>query len=520
MKKFLQIAALCAVVFGVAVSCEPQDNGFAPTGLTVKNITQSTATLSWSAVEGVEKYIVAIGEQELAEATGALYEASGLTAATKYAWKVQAVKGDTKSEWSAVSEFTTQAVSDVPAPTNLKAKNVTHNSATLSWQHPDADYHEVAVGNLEVVSTFDHTCQIDGLNTATEYTWKVRSRKDAVWSDWAEGDKFTTKTEPDTEFPYVLHGVCQGENNYGAGTSNFLIGFSTFEPSDEDSDGWECHLDLIASAVAVDYSTGQEYIDIPEGTYPIDTSGEAGTVNANQIKTYLTEWIRFSGYDHFITGGTVTVEGDRNDYIITFDLEIWGGTTYKGHYRGPMMIKNPAIPIVEPDLGTMSMPQGVKYSNDVYGDKGDVDNYAIIAVSQGVYIEGQNLMGTGTALAHINFFAPENSGPTIPDGTYNIEYSTAAGCVTMGFVNSNNQAAGLWVFRLDNNAIKAAPIVSGTVQTTYSDGIYTIVLNGKDDWGNDIVATIKGSGANPNPRLLPAFPNVSDLNVQQRRSRM
>ncbi len=77
-------------------------------------------------------------------------------------------------------------------PSNLAVSNITHDSATLSWQHADADSHEVVVGDAAAVTVTSLSYEVSGLTPETAYTWKVRSSKNNIWSQWAEGDEFTT----------------------------------------------------------------------------------------------------------------------------------------------------------------------------------------------------------------------------------------------------------------------------------------------------------------------------------------
>ncbi len=79
------------------------------------------------------------------------------------------------------------------APTGLEAVDITGNSATLEWQHQDADRHEVVLNDGEVNSVTEPTLRLDNLTPDTQYTWKVRSGKGELWSAWVEGPEFTTE---------------------------------------------------------------------------------------------------------------------------------------------------------------------------------------------------------------------------------------------------------------------------------------------------------------------------------------
>ncbi len=114
MKILFKIACIFALMPGLVVACtnsdpdtdpEPLD---APAGLEVVNLTITTASLSWQTVKGAKEYNVVIGEGAPVKAATASYEASGLSSATTYKWKVQAVNGNVVSEWADGPDFTTE----------------------------------------------------------------------------------------------------------------------------------------------------------------------------------------------------------------------------------------------------------------------------------------------------------------------------------------------------------------------------------------------------------------------------
>lgn len=80
-----------------------------PSNLSSSNVTSTSATLSWDAVENASSYMVKIGSTEYDANTNS-YSATGLTAATDYTWSVKA-NGDginySDSEYSTEAEFRT-----------------------------------------------------------------------------------------------------------------------------------------------------------------------------------------------------------------------------------------------------------------------------------------------------------------------------------------------------------------------------------------------------------------------------
>jgi hypothetical protein len=86
-----------------------------PAGLAASNVTQTSATLGWTAVSGATSYNL---QYKLSSATSWTpattttnsFALSGLTANTSYQFQVQAVCGETSSNYSAATTFTTLSV--------------------------------------------------------------------------------------------------------------------------------------------------------------------------------------------------------------------------------------------------------------------------------------------------------------------------------------------------------------------------------------------------------------------------
>lgn len=70
-----------------------------PSNLASNSITNTTATLTWSAVSNADSYLVKIGDKEY-EATTCTYSATGLSAEQTYSWSVKAVANDNNAEYS------------------------------------------------------------------------------------------------------------------------------------------------------------------------------------------------------------------------------------------------------------------------------------------------------------------------------------------------------------------------------------------------------------------------------------
>ncbi len=489
MKKNLQIAALCAVVFGFAVSCGPDEATgelAAPTGLTAGTVTQAAATLSWNAVEGAEKYRVSIDAGTPAEVASTSYEASGLAADTKYIWKVQAVKGDAESAWSETAIFTTlEEDSALPRPTDLAVSGVTDHRAAFSWSYDGtADYYALVIGGNEELLVTSSGYHVAWLEPETEYTWKVRAHAGGEWSRWSEGKAFTTGADG-VEFIYS-HQPIFWNNRLSQSTSWFWLNFFTFNFQGSgidvtEFDGWQIGMDVIS--VLADRSADREYIDIPEGKYTFSNKAASNMVYIGE-NTALVEMEDGQPTDFpAITGGTMTVEGDHTGYVMTINATLSGGRTFTAYYTGEILLKNPYY--VKPsgktvELGDFTGIAQFDYVPDARGN-GTVDGWLIRVHQPDIYMDGVTgrFKGNGWT-CDMQIVAPISSGPIIPDHEYTIDRSNRPWTSLGG-----NGTNGLNIRNLELGVTLYTQWLSlGKVTTAYSGGSYKI----------DVEAIAYGSG--------------------------
>ena len=105
----------------------------APTDLTVSNITENSAELSWTENGTATEWQICVNGNEGSpiDVTENPYTLTGLTPDMSYTVKVRAYCGDAVSDWSTEELFTTMEA--CPAPTDLTVSNITPNSADLDW---------------------------------------------------------------------------------------------------------------------------------------------------------------------------------------------------------------------------------------------------------------------------------------------------------------------------------------------------------------------------------------------------
>ena len=190
-----------------------------PTNLAVKNITSSTADISWDAVPNATKYRITYAHvdktgSQTKEVSAISDQLTGLDASSSYLWTVKAIGDGTTycdSEESQTGDFTTLAPSapctQLPAPTELSESVTAYNAATFTWNKvDDATKYEIIItppafgGSTTYTTTgTETTYTATDLSPETTYKWTVKAIGDGTTycdsEESAEGT-FTTPAKP------------------------------------------------------------------------------------------------------------------------------------------------------------------------------------------------------------------------------------------------------------------------------------------------------------------------------------
>ena len=493
----MQSVSLFVIAAGLAVSCtepqtEPEQNGLdAPTGLRTGTITATTASFAWTAGGVADSYNVVIGEEEPVAVNYHEYLADNLTAETSYTWKVQAVRGDQVSAWVEGPAFTTpeEGVTVVPPPTDLKVEVVTHNAAKFSCKFVGVDALEVSINDGEPIPMlygYD-------LTPETTYSWKVRTGKNGVWSEWAQGEDFTTRKDTgNTQFLEAI--PTYYADYYEIGAEMFVMDFVEITSGIYN----RLQLRVCFSEQELGMESGKQWLDLPNRTY---THVENESMAIDKFNAWLS--------DYTVESGSMTVQGDHaTGYHITLDINYNGGTI-SAEYNGPVYMPNPKYPPAgnPVDFGVLD-----NTATMFGGTLGNVDAWLLQAHSSGIYVdETGHIMGEGWWLM-CQIHSPAGSGEIMPDGTYNIgttytvkPWSVLSRGQNRMFVNETGK--------------RTLYVTSGTLKSTYSDGKYTVIVDGKTDNGTVVTGTAKVVPKSPyasyqySPNRWRTFDGMTDVGI-------
>ncbi|XP_040264740.1 tenascin-N-like [Bufo bufo] len=214
-----------------------------PKNLVATDVGEDTASLSWEAAQSqIDRYILTYASvdghrEEMAvskEKTSTFL--TGLTPGIEYIFNVWAEKGNKRSKRATVS-----ATTDIDAPRNLEASEITQTETTLTWTPPVSQIdgyiltYEDADGNRQEIEldAASKSFELKGLKKGTQYTVFLRAYKGEQKSRQAT-TTFLTVTIIIT-FPVDCSQVRQAGNRES--------GIYTIYPGGEDTTGVRVYCD-------------------------------------------------------------------------------------------------------------------------------------------------------------------------------------------------------------------------------------------------------------------------------------
>ncbi|MEO6189163.1 MAG: GEVED domain-containing protein, partial [Saprospiraceae bacterium] len=175
------VAAKC-----LGTSCSGGGSCGTPTGLTISNITNTSAKASWNAVTGANsydfEYKISTGNTwTVVNLTTLNYTMNSLTAGATYNTRVKTKCTGSDSPYSSQINFTTTGGAGCGTPTNFIVSNITANSANSSWtavagansynfQYKLTTSQTWSQANVTVTSV-----NLTGLSAGTSYDVKVQA---------------------------------------------------------------------------------------------------------------------------------------------------------------------------------------------------------------------------------------------------------------------------------------------------------------------------------------------------------
>ena len=163
-----------------------------PSGLSISNITENGASVSWQVAEetiyDIEYQPAGATDWTRVTAYNSPYLIQGLSESSEYSVRIRSrCNIGSVSDFSASIHFTTLGKpidSDAPtAPENLKAINITHNSVDLSWSASTDNIgvtgYDVYMNGVLKTTVTSTNAFIDGLSPGTTYSFYVKA-KDAT----------------------------------------------------------------------------------------------------------------------------------------------------------------------------------------------------------------------------------------------------------------------------------------------------------------------------------------------------
>lgn len=159
----------------------------APSGIRISNVANTTATITWNAVQGATRYevkynIVGNTTIETRSVTSPSISLTGLLPGKTYEYTIKTICiGNLSSLVTQGPRFTTTGNAACPEPVNVRVDNITNLSAVVRWDgHTQAIQYEVEynpVGGLSslIITTGNTFANLTGLTPNTEYEVRVKA---------------------------------------------------------------------------------------------------------------------------------------------------------------------------------------------------------------------------------------------------------------------------------------------------------------------------------------------------------
>ena len=282
-------------------------------GLNATSITNTTATLNWSALSGANNYDVdyklttaTVWTNAATASTNTNAAIAALTQGTTYDYRVRANCTGTTGAYTQ-AQFTTTAPATCTAPSGLNANSLTSTGGTVNWTAVggaisyDVDYKLTSstAWTNAVTATTSTTRAITGLTASTTYDYRVRTNCSGLSSVYTQA-QFTT-TAATSACPGV-YDISTNGTVAGAGTVPFNTDVKGTISVNGDIDYYKFIITTGGTAT-ITLSTLPGDYDVrlysSNGTTQLASSELGGTSSETISRTYTagTYYLRVFGYN-------------------------------------------------------------------------------------------------------------------------------------------------------------------------------------------------------------------------------
>jgi hypothetical protein len=235
---------------------------------------------------------------------------------------------------------------------------------------------------------------------------------------------------------------------------------------------------------------------VPANLRTTGITTEGAVFNWDPVANATGYEVRFGDNIYPLLGTTYSVSGLEREATYT-----WTVRAVAGPVRSDWAPEQTFTTISFDGTWFGEIPMTLKiFYPDGFGD-GTADIWVVQSREDTVIVVDNTLTGTGWVVGNLQIHAPVTGTPEVPDGTYIVDQSYLPGSVLSGYVTITG-LAGLWVRRLDNDAIVNVPMLSGTVVSTFANGEYRMVIDAMGDNGVHYGGVVYGY-RNDQPGVAP-----------------
>lgn len=234
---------------------------------------------------------------------------------------------------------------------------------------------------------------------------------------------------------------------------------------------------------------------LPDGTYTLTDTKEAGTVDSYYTRLQINEDGAQKSVD--FTEGSIEVKTSDKGKLITAVFTLEDGSTLGLAYEGAMVFGDPdagaepgeTIQPIQDNVNEKFVFAQAAYYGDPYN--GGTDNYMVLMTTKEPTDEGY-LSGDSYFVA-LSLYEAKSSIINLAPGTYNVEDSYAAGTIESGF-NFFGEYIGSYVIKTsaDGDIAEASSIESGSATISETAAGYKITLDLVTTEGKSIKGTYEG----------------------------